>query len=261
MGIANHSNRKALFGPRMTRLQHVFPNIKLNVLRKPPKSWKVVKDLIAYDFEEIFFNLPKQNIVITGNLLSFRYFVKISSWLYREVFSHINQTLFLVARNFTHQAMNDYSNKQKGVVPKTVCVHVRRGDKANHRTYRLPSPEEILNAVNYMESKHKHVVFIVASDTTKWCKQHLPKHNVYISSLTTLYEDFVLLSSCDDMIMTEGTFGWWAAWLTSKRGGTSMYYNHPFFKSSRLDKYLDRKDHFPAKWIAYNSTSIIKSKE
>ena len=34
MGIANHSNRKALFGPRMTRLQHVFPNLKMNILIK-----------------------------------------------------------------------------------------------------------------------------------------------------------------------------------------------------------------------------------
>ena len=89
---------------------------------------------------------------------------------------------------------------------------------------------EIHNAMNFMESKHKHVVFIVESDTKKWCGQHLQKPNVYISNLTTLTEDFVLMSSCDDMIMTVGTFGYWAAWLTSKRSGNPMYYNYPFFQ-------------------------------
>ena len=37
-------------------------------------------------------------------------------------------------------------------------------------------------------------------------------------------DDFVLLQSCDHVIMTVGTFGWWA----SQRGGTVMYYKDPF---------------------------------
>ena len=130
MGIANHNNRKALFSRKMTKLQRVFPNLKLNLLTEQPKSWKLIKDYIHYDFQETFFNLPKENTHIRGHFCSFKYFTKISSWLYREVFSYINQALLLIAQNFTYQAKKDYSSKHKGVVPKTVCVHVRRGDKA-----------------------------------------------------------------------------------------------------------------------------------
>ena len=47
-------------------------------------------------------------------------------------------------------------------------------------------------------------------------------------------DDFVLLQSCDHVIMTVGTFGWWAAWLTSQRRGTVMYYKDPF----PIDSYI-----------------------
>ena len=123
MGIANHSNRKALFGPRMTRLQHVFPNLKMNILTKQPQSWKVVVDNITYDFQRTFFNLPKRNMVIRGHFCSFRYFTEISSRLYREIFSHINQAFLLVAQNFTYQAKKTTVGDTKELFQKQfVCM-------------------------------------------------------------------------------------------------------------------------------------------
>ena len=212
------------------------------------------------------YNLPNQNVTLYGPLRSFRYFEEISSWLYIEILSHINRTLLSKAERFIESAKQDFVRKNSNICPSSVCVHVRRGDKAikssyEKHSYRLPSVEDILNAMNYLESKHQHVVFIVASDTKEWCKQHLQKPNVYVSNLTTFNEDFVLMSSCDAMIMTVGTFGWWAAWLSSQRGGTSMYYNHPFVAGSRKDKAFNRKNCFPSDWIPYNSsTVIVKSK-
>ena len=262
MGIANHSNRTALFGPRMTSLQYVFPKLKLNIVDKIPKTWRRMGDNITFDFLEKFFNLPKHDIAIEGHLCSFKYFDDISSWLYKEIFSYINPVLMSVAQNSIQKVKKDYSTKNQGIVPKTVCVHVRRGDKAAEVAqswgYRLPTALDIINAMEYMQKQSKHVVFIVTSDSKVWCYQNLPRTNIYISKLTLAFEDFVLMSNCDDMVMTVGTFGWWASWLTSQRGGTAMYYNHPFITGSELDKYLDRKDHFPADWIAYNSTSILR---
>ena len=261
MGIANHSNREVLFGRRMTTLQYIFPQLKLNVVDTKPKSWKTMRDDIHYDFQEKFFNLPKENLVIEGHLCSFHYFDNVSSWLYTDVFLPINPVLLSVVENFLWKVKQDYSYKNKGTVPKTVCVHVRRGDKASlqHHGYRLPTSKDIINAMKYMKQKFKQVAFIVASDTKAWCHEQLPRTNVYSSKLTLEFEDFVLMSSCDDIIMTVGTFGWWASWLTSHRGGTVMYYTHPFVTSSELDKSLDRKDFFPAEWIPYNSTSILAS--
>ena len=60
-----------------------------------------------------------------------------------------------------------------------------------------------------METKYRHVVFIVASDDREWCFRYisLVSENAHISNMTSVEEDFVLMSSCDHMIMTVGTFG------------------------------------------------------
>ena len=64
------------------------------------------------------------------------------------------------------------------------------------------------------------------------------------------------MSSCDHMIMTVGTFGWWAAWMTSQRSGDVLYYQHPFKEDSTLDSSFNIHDMFPSRWLAYNKTNI-----
>ena len=83
-----------------------------------------------------------------------------------------------------------YKLKHNGIIPKTVCVHVRRGDKAakitrNKSAYRLPNPNDIFMAMHYMEFTFQHVVFIVTSDTKKWISDQLHGVNVYLSNMTS----------------------------------------------------------------------------
>ena len=255
IAIVNYTKRKALFGKKMLYLTNIFPKLTVNVIERVPR-WRKVKEKAVWDFDENLFHLPNENIKIEGYVSSFRYFERMLPWFYTDLLAHFNNTLSTKADHFIQDVKKQYKVKSNGVLPKTVCVHVRRGDKATQfahdvLSFRLPSAEEILSAMKYMESKHEHVAFIVASDTTDWCKQHLQKHNVYISNLTTFYEDFVLVSSCVDMIMTVGTFGWWAAWLTSQRGGTSMYFKFPFVEGTTKDALLNRHNSFPEEWIAY----------
>ena len=100
---------------------------------------------------------------------------------------------------------------------------------------------------------NEHVVFIVASDSILWCSKYISPYgdNVFVSNLTSVYEDFVLMSSCDDMIMTVGTYGWWASWLSSQRGGTSVYYKFPFVTETAMRNGFEISNHFPPKWKAY----------
>ena len=50
-----------------------------------------------------------------------------------------------------------------------------------------------------------------------------------------------ILSSCKHMIMSLGTFGWWAAYLRMFEGET-FYYATPFERS------LNYYEHFPTHW-------------
>ena len=121
----------------------------------------------------------------------------------------------------------------------------------------IPTSNDIYIALAYMKDRFKDVVFIVASDSKEWCARFLLGENIYISNMTSFYEDFVLMTCCDHTIMTVGTFGWWASWLTAQRGGTVMYYQYPFKTGGSLDKSLGRKNHFPEDWIPYNRTVIL----
>ena len=263
MGIANHTKKHALFGRQMSYLQYVFPKVKIITLKNPPQSWRRIQDNKTWDFDQNLFELSKGNVIIEGHLSSFRYFENISSWLYDDVLSYMNKALLVTALRFIKQVKDDYAMKHSGINPSTVCVHVRRGDKATERAkywgYRLPEPSDIIHAMNYMRQKLNHSVFVVSSESKQWCFENLPEENVHISNMTSYEEDFVLMSCCDHMIMTVGTFGWWASWLTSRRGGTSMYFNHPFMTGSELNRELDRKDVFPSNWKAYNSTDITET--
>ena len=58
--------------------------------------------------------------------------------------------------------------------------------------------------------------------------------------------DMIVLANCDHVIMSSGTFGWWAGWLS---GGHVVYYKHSARKGSHFGKEFDAKDFFPPSWI------------
>ncbi|XP_070211529.1 galactoside alpha-(1,2)-fucosyltransferase 1-like [Littorina saxatilis] len=73
--------------------------------------------------------------------------------------------------------------------------------------------------------------------------------------------DLVVLGSCDHFIMSVGTFGWWAGWLT---GGTVVYYKYPAKEGSKLRRKMNYDDHdfFPPNWIPmeWREDSRVKNK-
>jgi len=55
------------------------------------------------------------------------------------------------------------------------------------------------------------------------------------------------LSACNDVIMSTGTYGWWAGWLAA---GKTVYYRRWPRRGSPLDAAFNRRDFFPSHWIA-----------
>ena len=151
--------------------------------------------------------------------------------------------------------------KAKDQNRKTVCVHVRRGDMLKRNLYNIIGAEELLFAMNWMEKRHKGVVFHVASDDLHWSRKYLNKKNVFLSNFTSAEEDFVLMQSCDHMIMTVGTFGWWAAWMTSQRGGDVMFHRTPCKPQSPASVDFDKGSYFLPKWWSYQNQSVIQFRD
>jgi Glycosyl transferase family 11 len=59
--------------------------------------------------------------------------------------------------------------------------------------------------------------------------------------------DLAILSKCNHTIMTVGTYGWWAGFLS---GGITTYYKDFPRQNSYLSSTFSKEDFFPPHWIA-----------
>ena len=114
------------------------------------------------------------------------------------------------------------------------------------------------------------VVFVMASDDPAWCHEHFGDNDSVTilddnmrnsdslgvggdtgtsaaAAATVAALDLAVLSMTDHMILTVGTFGYWAAYLS---GGEVVYYkdaillNHPTNANQ-----IQLEDYYPSTWI------------
>jgi len=139
-----------------------------------------------------------------------------------------------------------------------VGVHVRRGDvlHADKMKFGYTTPDEryFAHAMRHFADRFSRVQFVVACVDADWCRRNfvdfamtLP-HRVNVTYVTprSRGEDFAIVASCDHVIMSTGTYGWWAAWLA---GGTTIYYSDWPRNGSVLAKKFRYEDYFPPHWI------------
>lgn len=105
--------------------------------------------------------------------------------------------------------------------------------------------------------------FFILSDSINWVRSTLGLTSVAYSLIDrSRHEDFqvtystqnsagvdlALLSRCDTVIMTTGTYGWWGAWLANK---TTIYYRNWPRAGSRLDTKFNGDDFYPPSWLSF----------
>ncbi|CAF1209331.1 unnamed protein product [Didymodactylos carnosus] len=151
---------------------------------------------------------------LTGYWQNYKYFVN----YYKEIrhqFTLKKNILLEIDKYFT------YSYKLRNAT--LVGVHVRRGDFLSQHNinvgFTVSSAEYINKSMTYFTTKYQNVYFIIASDDKTWCIETFGKqqnNNVLITPKHfTPSEDLAILTSCKHTIVTVGTFGWWAAFLTN----------------------------------------------
>ena len=105
----------------------------------------------------------------------------------------------------------------------------------------------IQRAMAHYQTWYNKITFIVLSDDIRWCREniHNSEHSVIFSPFSNPGNDLSLMSLCDHMIMTTGTFGWWGSWLA---GGHVIYYGGYPRLGSELDKHFVKEDFYPKQW-------------
>ena len=200
------------------------------------ESWRNDKSYIFY------------NLTTNGYLQSWKYFHNIS----HEVRNMLSFKPKFLLR--AQQRLENINNHSERIV--TIGIHVRRGDFlwGMHQTmgYTIASMEYITRAMNFYRYKTGRTLFVVVSGDMKWCKDNINGSDVIYSHSTEAIMDLAFLSLCDHIIITGGSFGWWAGWLS---GGTVVYLKDFPRPGSVLEKltYNSKKEYYPPHWIGFRN--------
>ena len=131
-----------------------------------------------------------------------------------------------------------------------IGIHVRRGDVAMDVDYLLVAPVSYFaKAMDYFRQTHptKTIQFVVSSDDIPWCQQQeIFGHAAMVHSTPAI--DLAILSLCDHIIMSVGTFGWFAGMFA---GGDVVYYKDAIVLDHPTNKgQISLEDYYPSSWIA-----------
>ncbi|BFZ23005.1 hypothetical protein BsWGS_26044 [Bradybaena similaris] len=235
LGVVRAQGRRMFIGPN-TELEKTF---KLSyVSNHSIEQWPMVAD--HHFFNATLFSLPLQNVTICCNLQSFWYFADVMDEV-RQEFTFRDSVANDAARIF-----RDVQLKQNSSL--IIGVHVRRGDfldeKYKGKGYEVADKSYFMKAFSLMKSKFpgRNITFLVASDDLPWCLRNLLSHDVVVMPTVSSSVHLAVLASCDHMIISGGTFGWWSGWLAN---GYVIYYTGYMAQKG----WTKNREYYPRLWI------------
>ncbi|GMR51353.1 hypothetical protein PMAYCL1PPCAC_21548, partial [Pristionchus mayeri] len=141
-----------------------------------------------------------------------------------------------------------------------VGVHVRHGMDITMHSRNLQyghtaAPLEYFEkAMQEMRERHENVAFLICSDDIDWAARNFKEKNKgefsFCQRGAPREIDIQLLASCDGLILSPGTFSWWAAWLSHSI--EVLYYGGWPRVGSSLDRQLNKTEYYIDEWMIIN---------
>lgn len=128
----------------------------------------------------------------------------------------------IIRRDFTLKkklSLNIENLKELIKKENSLCIHVRRGDYVGNKKHEVVGRDYYDNAIEKMERLTKIDNIYVFSDDIKWCEENMK----FEFPTTFVGEEYagenaeghlVLMSACNNFIIPNSSFSWWAAWLS-----------------------------------------------
>lgn len=136
-----------------------------------------------------------------------------------------------------------------------LAIHLRRGDYVGNPNYVNLHPGWHISAMlqHFPDWESRNI--LVFSDDMDYAKVHfgcLP--NARFPDGRDI-ECLALMSLCDDLIISNSSYGWWAAYFAEKHGAKIVRPSKHL--DGRLASTCDEKDLYPDRWISHDVKSRI----
>lgn len=175
-----------------TYINNIFRNISE---RTTCKSGYVYREE-SLDYKPIPY---KQGMTIQGYFPSEKYFDHRKEEIYN---------LFVCT-----EIIEELQNKYTGFLKNSVSVHIRRGDYVLSPTFLPPQKIEYYESgLKIIDVKKEINNIIVFSDDMQWCYDNFCDERVTFIHQED-YVDLYLMSLCENNIISNSGFSWWASYL------------------------------------------------
>jgi hypothetical protein len=216
-------------GNRAYNRDHVFFRVNSSETRKIEK--------VHFDMAWRYKKIPKfkEDILLVGPFCSWKYFHHRRDQILK-IFAPS-----AIVLEYLHHKYGELIHR-----PNTVGVHVRTADAAVHKYIPFVGLRYFELAMEHFSSNN---LFVICSDRINWCKKHFAekfpdKKFVFVEGNTHV-QDFFLLSMMKNLILSNSTFSWWAAYLNT----------HPTLKVCVPERWLSPEfqanldDYYLPEWI------------
>lgn len=128
-------------------------------------------------------------------------------------------------------------------------IHIRRGDYLLSHNAKIFSKCDIdfyEKSVNYILKKIPDTIFFIFSDDILWARKYFTGQNyIFIDKyFNDPIVDFYLMSNCQNNIISNSTFSWWASWLNENNAkliiSPRQWLNNPIQNERLLENIIDK---------------------
>ncbi|GAU92203.1 hypothetical protein RvY_04315 [Ramazzottius varieornatus] len=210
-----------------------------------------------------------RNVILAGYMQSWKYFDHCRNDI-RMLFT-FSKTIFETSLAKIREGLEDYYThlsidkadrifSDQKTRPTLIAIHVRRGDIASDdgqmRFGHKPATKEyLLRTSSLLSQKYSPAIFLVISNDVPYCRDLFkgPNFVVMDNNKEPAAVDMAIISLADHIILSVGTFGWWAAYLSDAK--EVYYYKDWPKKGSDMEKQISREDYFYPSWIPLEQSS------
>jgi len=99
----------------------------------------------------------------------------------------------------------------------SVGIHIRRDDyikiPANTKIYNICDVDYYKKAMDHIEKKISNPRFFIFTQDIEWAKENFIGDQFHFITGNSGIEDMIIMSRCQNQIIANSTFSWWAAYL------------------------------------------------